>query len=377
VNEPPVRPRIAFVGVSPAARGGIAQFGTQLARVLHGPSETTVLAYRRLYPRFTRPGRQGPDPSAHRPEVAATSILVPWLPWTWRAAAREVERFRADLVVIQWFTPILGPSVGYMARRARRAGTRVVALCHNHRPHEPFPLWRRLTRRALAPADLIVTFSRAVEEPLRGIVPDADIRTLKLPPLVDVGRTRDDSVWRDRLGPLHGPVVLFFGNVRAYKGLADLIDAFPLVRRWVDATLVVAGTFFEPLERYRRQAEVLGVEGAIRFFPDYVANEDVPGLFALADVVALPYRSAEHSGVLAQAALAGRPVVATAVGELPETLGDRGVIVPPGDPPALAEGLIRALENPPPPPAPHGDWERFRELLLREAAAAPRLVSPR
>ena len=94
--------------------------------------------------------------------------------------------------------------------------------------------------------------------------------------------------------------------------------ALPIVRRSVDAKLVVAGSFFEPFERYERQVRDLGVADAVRFLPDYIPDEQVPALFAASDVVALPYRSASQSGVLGQAALAGRPVVATRVGSLPQ-----------------------------------------------------------
>ena len=54
----PARPRVAFVGVDPDARGGIAQFGANLVRSVEDRADTLIVSYRRLYPRFTRPGRQ-------------------------------------------------------------------------------------------------------------------------------------------------------------------------------------------------------------------------------------------------------------------------------------------------------------------------------
>jgi glycosyltransferase involved in cell wall biosynthesis len=106
----------------------------------------------------------------------------------------------------------------------------------------------------------------------------------------------------------------------------------------------------------------------VRLLDQYVADEDVAALFARSDVVALPYRSAMGSAVLGQAAVSGRPVVATRVGPLPAMIGDRGVLVPPHDPAALADGLVRALrEPPPPPPAETGAWEQVRDIVLEHA----------
>jgi glycosyltransferase involved in cell wall biosynthesis len=252
----------------------------------------------------------------------------------------------------------------YLMRRARRRGAEVVVVVHNHKPHEPVPFWRVLTRTTLGQADRLVALSAFVGDRLGELVPGVPVQVVGLPPYFDSSPSDGAQLWRRRLDGVYGPVILFFGNVRAYKGLADLVAAMPRIRQRSRATLVVAGTFFEPLERFRHQAERLGVADSVRFFPDYVPNEQVPGLFELADVVALPYRSASQSGILPQAAAAGKPVVATAVGALPETIGENGVLVAPRDPISLADGLVRALERPPPPPALSDDpWRPWVEML--------------
>jgi glycosyltransferase involved in cell wall biosynthesis len=359
------KPRIAFFGYAHDARGGIAQFGRRLAEAVGERGDVRLVGYRRLYPRFTRPGRQAPDPSRRSSPLAGAAIAVPWLPWTWHATAKHLDAFRPDLLVVQWWSPLFGPSTHWLLRHVRRNGARTVVMVHNDRPHEWFPFWRNITRSTLAQADVLATFTSSVADSLKTLLPAADIHVSPLPPLLDLADGDGHDGWAGRLGPPAGPEILFFGNVRAYKGLEDLVAALPIVRRSVEATLVVAGSFFEPIERYRQQARRLGVDDAIRFVPDYVADEDVAGLFARTDVVALPYRSAPGSGVLGQAAAAGKPVVATSVGSLPALVGDRGILVPPGDAAALAAGLVRALRQPPPPPrVEQGSWDDWRDFVL-------------
>jgi glycosyltransferase involved in cell wall biosynthesis len=364
-------PRVAFLGYAHDARGGIAQFGRRLAETVGERASVRLVGYRKLYPGFTRPGRQQPDPSAERVRIPAVSLVVPWDPRTWRATAVDLRAFRADLLVVQWWSPFFGPSAGAIVRRARRDGIRTLIMCHNDRPHEPLPFSRAITRAALAQADALAAFTAPVAAGVRALVPGRDVFVSPLPQALIARTAADANHWDGRLGAAAEHTILFFGNVRAYKGLEDLVAALPLVRERVDARLVVAGTFMEPMERYVEQVRALGVERHVTFIPDYVADEHVPGLFARADVVALPYRSATGSAVLGEAAVAARPVVATDVGPLPEMLGGHGILVPPRDPPALADGLVRALREPPPPVRVDDDaWTRWRDFVLAQAEAA-------
>jgi glycosyltransferase involved in cell wall biosynthesis len=360
---------VTFVAPSPRARGGIAQFSARLAEAIGRRHEVQYIAYRRLYPRWTRAGKlQGESDTAS--SVPFSPVLIPWLPWTWWSAARRIGRFGPGLLVVQWWHPIMGPCLWFLARRARRKGTTVVVVCHNARPHERFPAGTMLTRRTLGRADALMALSAPVAEELAELVPQVPLRVMGHPPNLNP-RGVDDPMQSnghvpvaERIGSVDGPIILFFGYVRPYKGLDDLISAMPAIRAEVPATLVVAGPFFEPVERFRRQADELQVGDAVRLFPGYVPDDDVPGLFDAADVLALPYRSASQSGILPLAATFRVPVVATAVGGIPDSIGDRGVIVPPSDPPELASGVVKALRERPLPPGASGtDWAAWaREI---------------
>ena len=148
----------------------------------------------------------------------------------------------------------------------------------------------------------------------------------------------------------------------------------------MNATLVVAGTFFEPVERFRAQAKGLGLRLDTRYIllPGYVPRDQAPALFALADVVALPYRSASQSGVIAQAALAGQAGRrdcggGSARGGRRSRCGRTRH----EDPAALAAGIVRALESPPPPPSlPDGGWDDWRDILLASPRRRRRCARP-
>jgi glycosyltransferase involved in cell wall biosynthesis len=163
------------------------------------------------------------------------------------------------------------------------------------------------------------------------------------------------------------PIVLFFGTVTKYKGLDDLIDAFPLVHQNTGAHLLVAGYPAKDVavRLLHASIESLKLEQASTLFLDYVPNEWVATLMSLASVVVLPYRAISQSGVLQVAYACGRPVVATRVGGLPDAVldGETGVLVEPHQPLALAEALINLLLEP--------------EKLTRMGLAARRLAQER
>lgn len=371
------RPRVALVGPAAGARGGIAAFGAHLARALSARATVMTLDFERLYPGWTRPGRLHADSGATPAGDESRRGLVPWDPRTWRASGARIERFAPDLVVVQWWHPALAPCLRSVSRRARTGGATVAFVCHNPSPHERFPAGRWLTRSALSSADLVLVLSRSAEETLRQHLPRVTVRRMPHPPY-DWPESSPEAMaaWRARVGNGR-PIVLFFGYVRPYKGLEDLIRAMPAVRaRYSEATLVVAGPFLDRAERYRGLSERLGVEDAVRLFPGYVPDDEVRALFEAAAVVALPYRSATQSGVIPQALSLGKRVVATAVGGIAEAVNGNGVVVPPSDPAALSEGVIRALETSTrdglAPPAPQlasgGSWSDWADVLLRGPA---------
>jgi glycosyltransferase involved in cell wall biosynthesis len=137
--------------------------------------------------------------------------------------------------------------------------------------------------------------------------------------------------------------LLFFGTIRPYKGLEDLIEAYDSLAE-EDAerlALTVVGETWEGWTLPERLIQRSRRASRIRFVNRYVDDAEVAAAFAAADAVVLPYRRSSSSGPLHIAMSHGLPVVVTAVGGLVEAVSRyRGaVLVPPGHPAALADAL--------------------------------------
>ena len=172
-------------------------------------------------------------------------------------------------------------------------------------------------------------------------------------------RFPDEAPLPAELVGAQGPVILCFGLIRPYKGVDVLLRAFAELERaelWVVGRPL--GVDVDELKRLAGAAP-----GRVRFVPRFVPDAEVPAILRRADVVALPYRDVDQSGVLYTALAFGKAIVASAVGGFPEVLGEHGAgrLVPPGDPEALAAALRQLLAD---------DAERKRLGAAAQAAAA-------
>jgi D-inositol-3-phosphate glycosyltransferase len=252
--------RIALVGPVHPWRGGIAQYLGLLGESLMPRAEVRGLTFTRQYPGFLFPGASQRDPHAQPPRFPVTARLDSIAPWSWRAAARELEAFAPGLVILKWWLPFFGPAFASAVGPLRDRGTKVVLVCDNLVPHERRPFDTAFTEWMLRNSDGYLVMSESVERDLDRLKPGAPRRRV-LHPLYaqfDRGRFTRASA-RARLG-LDGEVVVFFGYVRHYKGLDVLLDAWPRVRAQRPATLVVAGEFYEDPAPYRAQVERVNAE---------------------------------------------------------------------------------------------------------------------
>jgi glycosyltransferase involved in cell wall biosynthesis len=155
-------------------------------------------------------------------------------------------------------------------------------------------------------------------------------------------RLPEEKPLPEELQGAEGPVVLSFGLLRPYKGLENLLEAFTEVGS--DAELWIVGNPRMSVEPLHEAAALTGAK--VRFVTRFVEDAEIPAIFRRADVVALPYLDAEHSGVLYTGLAFGKPMVVSAVGGFPE-VADAGAarLVDPGDTVALAGALRELIDD--------------------------------
>lgn len=265
---------------------------------------------------------------------------------------REVD---ADVVHYQWLT---APALDRHLLPPRRPR---VITAHYILPPQPSRRQLRTARRLYEGMDAVVAHSEHGAARLRdevGVDP-ARVHVIPHGAFDYLTRLPEEKPLPAELEGADGPVILFFGLLRPYKGLDTLLRAYRDVQ---GAELWIVGNPRMDLEPLRRLAAE--APGRVRFLTRFVEDAEIPAIFRRADLVVLPYRDAEHSGVLYTGLAFGKPMVLADVGGFAE-LAEQGAarIVPPEDPRAL-EATLRELT---------GDEAARAELAAaaRRAAAGP------
>lgn len=358
--------KIVVIGPVYPYRGGIAHHTTLLARALSERHEVLVVSFRRLYPRWLYPGATDQDPSASPLSVPAEFLLDPLAPWTWWQAARRIVAFQPTEVILPWWTTFLAPMTVGLIAALRRAAVDVLVLIHNVLPHEPRWWDVRLARLALQGGRAFIVHSVREKARLQSLIPEACIRYTPHPRYAVFGAgLLPQGEARQRLGlPLDRVVLLFFGIVRAYKGLHVLL---PALARLPDPKpyLLVAGEFWEDKTQYLTQIQQLELTNHVRLIDGYIPNEDLSLYFSAADVFVAPYVGGTQSGAVQMALGFGLPLVVSdhiASSISPVDL-ERAKVVPTGNVEALAQALADYSMAVPPRDLAHPSEAEWSELV--------------
>ncbi|UCH84415.1 MAG: glycosyltransferase [Candidatus Latescibacterota bacterium] len=343
--------KACLVGPAYPYRGGISHFTTALTAEFEKDHDVLVVNFSRLYPSFLFPGKTQFDESKSPVAVDTVRTIDSLNPFSFHRTAGTIARFEPDLVVFQWWQPFFGVAyyaiLWFLKRFLKGRPVNIVFLCHNVLPHESSPIDRMLIKTGFKLARLFLVHSTEDEANLKQLKKNVKVLVHPLP-VFDMFRhgAYTKSSAREALG-VGGRVVLFFGYIRDYKGLGVLLEGFGRCAERIDATLMIVGEFYGGKEDYMAKIKSLGLDDRVMVVDNYVPNEEVEKYFAASDVLALPYLSATQSAIVQVAYSFDKPVIVTNVGGLPEVVEDgvTGIVVPPQDPGAIADALIRFFES--------------------------------
>ncbi len=302
-----------------AARGAEVELLT--SRFLYGPvPEAKGYAVSECF--YPRSASRGLDAPGRRAFKAAEHL----------SDMRHLDRLLdADVVHYQWLTmPALDARL-LPPRRPR------VMTAHYVLPPDASRRQVAIARRAFGSMDAVIAHSEHGARRLRegvGLDPGR-VHVIPHGAFDYLTELPEEKPLPPELEGAEGPVALFFGLLRPYKGLEVLLDAFSQVK---DAELWVVGNPRMDVEPLRRAANAS--PGRVRFLTRFVDDAEIPAIFHAADLVVLPYLDAEHSGVLYTGLAFGKPLLLSEVGGFPEVAqGGTARLVPPGDAAALATAL--------------------------------------
>jgi glycosyltransferase involved in cell wall biosynthesis len=345
---PPLPTRVAFIGNYLPRRCGIATFTTDLCTAMAAEYGSDCF--------FAIPVND-PNSSYKYPEQVRLELAQEDRA-SYERAADFLNRNGNDLVCVQHEYGIYGGIAGsHILTLLRKLKIPVVTTLHTLL-REPDASQRKVLEEIGQLSDRLIVMSEHAAGLLRDQYKVPGDKIDVIPHGVPDLPFRDSNHFKDRFGTQGKSVLFTFGLLSPNKGIENVIRALPVIlARDRNVVYVISGATHPHVkrregERYRERLQTLatrcGVAPHVIFNNRFMSAEELIDHMAAADIYITPYRQEAQavSGTLAIAAGAGKAIISTPYWHATELLADgRGVIVPFDNPKAIAEAVIKLLDN--------------------------------
>lgn len=394
---------IVCFGPGPMFKGGIANYNTSLARAFDKIENTEVhiVSWTQQYPAIIP--RDFIDRKSRVNQLDGTNIKVHYItnynnPASWKATVKLITGLNPTKVIFQWAIAIQGLPMGYIARKLKKhKEIEVLFDLHFVIQKEGSALDNKLTKIGIKHANSYIVHAFKTVDELKELFPGKQfeviergneitgngIKVLKLyHPVYDMFKPTpnfDIAKTKHEMG-LKKYVFLYFGFIRKYKGLHNVIAAFAnLAKQRDDVSLLIVGeSFWNTLDTSKLSTKLknatfgvakklflknqdnekdynplalinkLNIEDLVYVYNEFVPNEDVPKYFQVSDNIMLYYLTATPSGVESIGYNFNMPMLATNVGHFPETVKDgfNGYLAEDRDIKSMTDAMNKAIEKP-------------------------------
>ncbi len=394
---------IVCFGPGPMFKGGIANYNTSLARAFDRIADTQVhiVSWIQQYPAIIP--RDFIDRKSKVNQLKGTNIKVHYItnynnPASWNATARLIAGLKPTKVIMQWAIAIQGLPMGYIAKKLKNIiKAEVLFDLHFVIQKEGSALDTKLTKLGIKHASSYIVHSFKTADELKQLFPskkfviiergennaDKGIKVLKLfHPVYDMFKPDpefDIAKAKEEMG-LKKYVFLYFGFIRKYKGLHNVITAFAkLSELRNDVSLLIVGeSFWNTLDSTKLSTKIknaifsivkslvlknqdnekdynplslidkFNINDLVYVNNEFVPNEEVPKYFQVSDNIMLFYLTATPSGVESIGYNFNMPILATNVGHFPETVkeGYNGYMANDNDIQSMTQAMLKAIKTP-------------------------------
>lgn len=345
------KPIVSLIGTLPPIKG-LSPYCQELLKSLTKSIETEFIGFKKLYPEFLYPGgTKIVSGYYHTPKLQNADIrdiLTYYNPFSWLWAGLTIK---GKVIHAQWWSYVLAPVYLVILLICKIRRKRIVITVHNVLPHEKSRLNNFLNGIIISLGERFIVHNKKNRENLSKLHKIQNERISVIPhgilePVPIKGISQEKA--KDFLGISQNKrTILNFGNIRDYKGLDVLLEAYKIIiSELKDISLIIAGECWGSFQKYDKIIKDNNLENDIVRKLDFIPPLEVEYYFSAANIVVLPYKYFDsQSGVGALALPFKKPMVVTNVGGLPDFVRDTRAIVKANNPTDLASKIILILSN--------------------------------
>jgi len=341
--------KVDYLLIGPAYpyRGGIAQTQNQLALSLTKLGKTVLLiTFKKLYPKFLFPGKSQFTIETKPDLIKINRTIHSYNPFNWIKVARKINKINPKVIIFRYYNPLLSFCYYGIINNLNK-NIKKVALVDNWKHHEPKFYDKILNKLFSIKIDSYITLSDNVAQELKkqlnsnifsGFHPISE----DLPKKISKLNARKEIGW-----DIDAKIILFYGLIRPYKGLDNLLVAFTMSPlNLSNIKLAIVGEFYEPILKYKKIIKKLKLEDKIYLIPGFSDKKSTQLYFSSSDLVALTYKSATQSGVIPLAYHFKIPILVTnLLGLKTPIINDKTGLVCSQDPKDISIKLVEMLKK--------------------------------
>jgi len=343
--------KVTLIGTLPPLKGN-SYYCEKLATTLSKRIQLDFFSFKSLYPNFIYPGgtkeKNNDSYIKSNKNISIKRIITYFNPFSWIKTSFLVK---TKIVHAQWWSLPLAPIYIIIFSILKLRKKKIILTVHNVSFHESIIFDKFLTKMVFPFVDIFIAHSK---ENIKKLEKSFGIRRDKII-IVPMGvhSMYSDSIISKKKAkrflnlPINKKILLFFGNIREYKGIDDLIKAFSVVNKKIkDSMLLIAGEPWIKWNKYQNLIKKYKLENKIRIHLHYIPKSEVNFFFSASDLVVLPYKFFDAQSGIGNIALAfNKPIVVTNVGGLSELVRDKRAIAKPNNYKNLSEVIMRILED--------------------------------
>ena len=293
--------KVDYLLIGPAYpyRGGIAQTQNQLALSLTKLGKTVLLiTFKKLYPKFLFPGKSQFTIETKPDLIKINRTIHSYNPFNWIKVARKINKINPKVIIFRYYNPLLSFCYYGIINNLNK-NIKKVALVDNWKHHEPKFYDKILNKLFSIKIDSYITLSDNVAQELKKQL-NSNIFSGFHPISEDLPKKLSKLNARKEIGwDIDAKIILFYGLIRPYKGLDNLLEAFTMSPlNLSNIKLAIVGEFYEPILKYKKIIKKLKLEDKIYLIPGFSDKKSTQLYFSSSDLVALTYKSATQSGVI-------------------------------------------------------------------------------
>jgi len=345
---------VTLISTLPPLRAGLGDYTLGLVQELSKLCKIDFIGFKSLYPAFLYRGGNIYRNDVTEPYIKNVIIhnIIAWYnPFSWIRAGFSI---RGDIVHFQWWSLYTFPeyfTIACIAKYVKRK--KIIFTVHDITPHEKTKqkIHKFLSRilfhfsfayivHSKAHVDIFCNMYHVLAKKVfvisHGIISNYSV--CKCDPA--------DARQKLKINQ-NAPTLLFFGNIREYKGLDVLIHAFSQVKKeFSHAILIIAGSMWHSWNNYQKLIEEYHLESSVRLYLHFIPHDLAELIFCASDIVVLPYKNFEaQSGVASVALSFEKPLVISDFSGLRDFVRDEGVVVSPGESGALSKKIKYIMGN--------------------------------